>query len=1447
MNQQRQRRFRSAKEAKEALEKARGEGKPVPEHPFDSNCITPGTEFMQNLSEHLKFYIRKKFKEDSNWRELKVIFSGHEVPGEGEHKIMEYIRNNKPQHDWCPDQRHCLYGLDADLIMLALASHEPHFSLLREAVGPRGRPIADEFILLHVCLLREYFDLEFRNDLMSFPFDLERVVDDFILLCFFIGNDFLPNMPGIDIAEGSLNIMFEIYKDLLPDFGYLVKDGEIQIPPFQQLLQKLAVLERDRMETLYEYHDLKLDTILKEKEEHIPPATDFSAFSHPLSKKEGEGEGEEREGEHDNLEMDVKKLRLGEDDEEEQEEGSELDEEEAKQISFKWKDNYYRETFEFGYATEDRKRALSVYLHGLQWVLHYYFHGCVSWAWFYPYHYAPLASGLSSHLSFSSLLLCTLSISSHPKFLSSFSPFPSLFSSLSVYRHLTDLQEFGSFDFRFELGTPFLPFQQLMAVLPPASFSLLPGAYQALMTSETSPIVDFYPTKFEIDMAGKRNSWEGIVLVPFIDEERLLSAIQSQIDVTKLTEKEKERNLRGSSFIFGYDPNNSNSYPSSMPLLFPEIPNCHSSSTTYSLPSVSPKEILNSFRLKDGARTGITNHSLFPTLQSLPHSCSLQNIGIKVFGMASRFFLSSYFLFRVLLSALSHTHSLSFLARSLPLLYLFCRRETMLVSLENNAEIEGYGKLQDVAGLLGKHVFVDWPHHREALLTGVSCRDGKMTTLATSFFEPQETGMWEKEARVLEENLLHKMGVSIGKVEFVVHLRLLERMVQCSDGSITKRFSGIEERTPLQAVVFTMPSTYQDARFRESGPVNLKELFPLECEAIFLGRPHTGATVTVKGHDEPRKEVKVLMAPVPSEPSFGHRISVQMQERYYPLDTVSRMLDISPRVLSKLTGSLYIDPFGNTGLNIKFTAKNQQVQGYARRTTIQRTGYRNNYHHHQQHGGYNENSKETWEFSEKAVNVLGEYKARFPLFFEAIEDFSRCESISALELFPEGREVQAETQLRAIQQWLKTLDIPHLPLVPCGSLYLSPDAIVAVEEAADKWKTSYETTAVSRTPISRDVAPSLLLVNDVASGGGLGANNSSASNEILESLGAQIFSLGDRVMNLRTGGSPPFGLRGTVVEIIIGPPSSSTPPTPSLAVLFDSEFFGGLKLNSKCAGLRGMRSFSPKDLLLLPQQQVPQQQHPRQPRQAATPLLPIPTPILGQQQDKPPLISPLTSQGSHPLNSSGHYPRGGLKPQGKNRHHPAARGGGGSYAVPQVVPVTAILTQPTTATVGVAPASEVSFPQPVAIFPGYATTTQPLAYPSGCGEALNWQQQQLLQSHSRRGHRSKQHNPRQVAQGAAVSVVPSPVVDDGNGATPPIGVPLPAPQPTFHTRGVEGQQQRRGGHGRGRGGHHSRGGRGGRGGASGATQVVPSPVVSEGGATPSSLTWQQKKLLGQEE
>jgi 5'-3' exoribonuclease 2 len=120
-------------------------------------------------------------------------------------------------------------------------------------------------------------------------------------------------------------------------------------------------------------------------------------------------------------------------------------------------------------------------------------------------------------------------------------------------------------DIRFELGKPFQPFEQLMGVFPAARSVLvytydhhsdvwfcsrqqIPAAFHSLMIAEDSPIIDFYPSSFDIDMNGKRMAWQGVALLPFIDQKRLLDAMA--VHYPKLTEDEVRRNTWGNNAVF---------------------------------------------------------------------------------------------------------------------------------------------------------------------------------------------------------------------------------------------------------------------------------------------------------------------------------------------------------------------------------------------------------------------------------------------------------------------------------------------------------------------------------------------------------------------------------------------------------------------------------------------------------------------------------------------------------------------------------------------------------------------------------------------------------------------------------------------------------------------------------------------------------------------------------
>ena len=123
-------------------------------------------------------------------------------------------------------------------------------------------PVKKPFIFLDVSILREYLEIELNVPNIHF-YDFERAIDDWVLLIFFVGNDFLPHLPSLDIREGAIDTLLKLWKDELPRMGgYMTNQGVLEYKHLEVILEGLASREDDifrrRKEGPLDFHSLSL-------------------------------------------------------------------------------------------------------------------------------------------------------------------------------------------------------------------------------------------------------------------------------------------------------------------------------------------------------------------------------------------------------------------------------------------------------------------------------------------------------------------------------------------------------------------------------------------------------------------------------------------------------------------------------------------------------------------------------------------------------------------------------------------------------------------------------------------------------------------------------------------------------------------------------------------------------------------------------------------------------------------------------------------------------------------------------------------------------------------------------------------------------------------------------------------------------------------------------------
>lgn len=417
---------------------------------FDSNCITPGTEFMKRLDAHLSSFL----KNATQLGVEKVIYSGYKVEGEGEHKIMDIFRSREID----THGNHIIYGLDSDLIVLTMMAGLENAWVMRSEY--------------------EYISVNVLRDWLARKYSLKSV-NDFAIITFLVGNDFLPKIPHFYVLEKSLHALLYAYQKIGKPLE--TKKKEIDFKVIDQILKIVADLDLSEVDSEWDSvekwkfvdseigNDVEIGNdapvigkwVKDTRSEFIPNTLLNNALYHQYKTPEPVFELVKAGGDIDDLWT-------------------------RKNIEFNPDDSILDIVSSFPKVLDLNRRVTSManqFIRGMIWCYNYYTGKNTDKYWFYDHHYAPTLSKIMDSLGDNL----------------TFAPKPS-----------------GNISIR----------EQVLCVIPPHSENLIPERYRKWLVPKTNlPLLEWlYPRVYSMSTDGMID-YEHTVLVPFPD-------IQFILDVT---------------------------------------------------------------------------------------------------------------------------------------------------------------------------------------------------------------------------------------------------------------------------------------------------------------------------------------------------------------------------------------------------------------------------------------------------------------------------------------------------------------------------------------------------------------------------------------------------------------------------------------------------------------------------------------------------------------------------------------------------------------------------------------------------------------------------------------------------------------------------------------------------------------------------------------------------
>lgn len=483
--------------------------------------ITPGTDFMHQLNNAMETAIVSGIF----GAKISIIFSDCYTPGEGEHKLMQHISQEKIDEN----DTICIYSNDGDLLILPnklsvnkssdnklsttniliLSDPNKNIDIINDTYPD------NEFVYFSLS----EFQKAFVEEIGLSDYNAERIILDYMLFTMFGGNDFVQPIMHLKMRySGTFDNLCEIYKQLLEKHKkhlILISSDKKYIINHEFLLEYISILAMNECRNINQYFERIENYSFENQEEEAKNwQEEYDQFQHKYY--------------YDRSHPDYYKY---------------IDDftgfgKYTKKNKYKWRTQYYEILFNFvspvkidhlnylecdEYAQHcELRRYQSVmpkidnvckdYLKSLVFTFKYYCEDLPSWKWAYEYQVAPLPTDL--------------------------------------HRYLTKLGNINKLK-NFNMANPYEPFMQMLMNLPPSlpqkyKRYLLPREYDWIMNESHSSVKWMYPNTYEINAIWGEKYIYADPKLPRINE-KILYEIYKQI---KIDDSKKNRNKIGKAAIY---------------------------------------------------------------------------------------------------------------------------------------------------------------------------------------------------------------------------------------------------------------------------------------------------------------------------------------------------------------------------------------------------------------------------------------------------------------------------------------------------------------------------------------------------------------------------------------------------------------------------------------------------------------------------------------------------------------------------------------------------------------------------------------------------------------------------------------------------------------------------------------------------------------------------------